>query len=57
MALKHAADTCPRRLDTPPGVGGRGGFMRRSVDVSLRGAASSADLGGSSKYTRVIRVD
>jgi hypothetical protein len=57
MALKHATDTRPPRENRSGGVGGRGGSSRRSVRVSVRGAASSADLGGSSKYTRAIRVD
>ena len=46
MALKRAADTKPS-LQYSLRVGGRGGCGEGSV-VRLAGAASSADLGGSS---------
>ena len=37
----------------PQGVGGRGG-ERRSTGVTRYGAATSADLGGSSKYSTLV---
>jgi hypothetical protein len=48
--------TTPARRK-PGCVGGRGGVRRRPVDVSLAGAAPSADLGGSSKYSSVTLED
>ena len=35
----------------PTGVGGRGDLCQSALGVSLHGTVSSADLGGSSKYS------
>ena len=52
MALKRAAYTSPTTANAMPRrVGGRGGLLRSLAGVSLGGAAFSADLGGSSKYS------
>ena len=53
MALKRVTYTPPPRADAMPRrVGGRGGLCSdEALGVSLGGTASSADLGGSSKYS------
>ena len=51
MALKRATHTSPAAVALRHRrVGGRGG-REEALGVSLGGAASSADLGGSSKYS------
>ena len=51
MALKRRAYTGPfGQTAKPKRVGGRGG-RDAAFGVSLGGTASSADLGGSSKYS------
>ena len=57
MALKRATHTQPSTTVSAGGrVGGRGGCVEVSA-VMLDGAASSADLGGSSKYSNAIFED
>jgi hypothetical protein len=60
MALKRCTYTRPSAakcvglsgpISSPDEYGGRGGVRRRVLGVSLPGAAASADLGGSSKYS------
>ena len=54
MALKRVADTVPFGLtDEIQWVGGRGGAWE-ARNASVGGSASSADLGGSSKYSSEI---
>ena len=52
MALKYVTDARPSRRALPGGVGGRGGVGAEACGAIPGGAASSADLGGSSKYSR-----
>ena len=57
MALKRATHTQPSTTVSARGrVGGRGGCVEVSA-VMLDGAAASADLGGSSKYSNAIFED
>ena len=51
MALKRVTDTRSARANRMPGRVGERGRRDEAFGVSLRETASSADLGGSSKYS------
>ena len=51
MALKRVTDTEPARANRMPGRVGERGRCDEVFGVSLHETASSADLGGSSKYS------
>ena len=51
MALKRMTDTRPAWANEMPGRVGERGRGCEAFGVSLRGTASSADLGGSSKHS------
>ena len=51
MALKRVTDTQPARTNNMSGRVGERGRCDEAFGVSLRETASSADLGGSSKYS------
>ena len=51
MALKRVTDTEPARANRMPGRVGERGSCDEACGVSLRETSSSADLGGSSKYS------
>ena len=51
MALKRVTDTQPARTNSMSGRVGERGGCDEAFGVSLSETASSADLGGSSKYS------
>ena len=51
MALKRMTDTAPAWANSMPGRVGERGGRDEAFGVILRETASSADLGGSSKYS------